>query len=158
MITLQESNSYCLNISEPPQCLLRQSHIPCNIEKIKISNVPKMKSVFIVSVALRMLKTLRIEKCDELKQIIIDTGDHNNTSGNNFGNVFPRLKRLDVLDCVQLEYIFGHYNHDHELECPQLASDDFITTSSMDGTIIKVSLFPYIFLLFVILVGECHFP
>jgi len=103
-----------------------------------------------------MLESLRIEKCDELKQIIIDTGDHNSTSGNNFGNVFPKLKRLWVENCVQLEYIFGHYNHDDHQnhtemaklvinECSQLGSGDFITTRSMDGTIVKVSLFPYIF-------------
>jgi len=90
-----------------------------------------------------MLEYLIIEKCDELKQIIIDTGDHN--GGNNFGNFFPRLKRLYVEECMQLEYIFGHYNHDHQNhtemaklelnECSQLAS----------GTIAKVTLFPHIF-------------
>ncbi|KEH34350.1 NB-ARC domain disease resistance protein [Medicago truncatula] len=98
-----ESNSYCLDI---------WNYAP-KVKEIQISNVPKMKSVFIVSSALRMLETFTIEKCDELKQIIIDTGDHNSTSGNNFGNVFPKLKTLWVVNCVQLEYIFGHYNHDH---------------------------------------------
>ncbi|XP_024633649.2 uncharacterized protein [Medicago truncatula] len=131
-----ESNSYFLNISEPPQCLLRQSHIPCNIKEIEISNLPKIKSVFILSIALRMLKTIKIEKCDELKQITIDIGAHNSSSGNNFGNVFTKLKTLYVEECMQLEYIFG-YNHDHQNhtemaklelnECPQLASNgDFI--------------------------------
>jgi hypothetical protein len=120
IITLQESNSYCLDILNSAQYL----------EEIIISNVPKMKSVFIVSIALRMLETLTIEKCDELKQIIIDsTGDHNSTGGNNFGNVFPKLKRLYVEKCVQLECIFGLK------ECSQLASGDFM----------KVSLFPHIF-------------
>jgi len=108
-------------------------------EEIKISNVPKMKSVFIVSVALRMLETLTVEKCDELKQIIIDTGDHNSIGGNNFGNVFPKLKRLYVEKCVQLEYIFGLK------EWSQLASGDFI----------KVSLFP-LSLLFVRLINNFH--
>ncbi|RHN67707.1 putative leucine-rich repeat domain, L domain-containing protein [Medicago truncatula] len=113
-----ESNSYCLDI---------WNYAP-KVKEIQISNVPKMKSVFIVSSALRMLETFTIEKCDELKQIIIDTGDHNSTSGNNFGNVFPKLKTLWVVNCVQLEYIFGHYNHDH------LPPFD---KRSMDGTIIK---------------------
>ncbi|RHN67702.1 putative P-loop containing nucleoside triphosphate hydrolase, leucine-rich repeat domain, L [Medicago truncatula] len=132
-----ESNSYFLDILNSAQYL----------EEIKISNAPKMKSVLILSIPLRMLESLRIEKCDEMKQIIIDTGDHNSTSGNKFGNVFPKLKRLWVENCVQLEYIFGHYNHDHQNqtemaklelnECSQLDSGDLITTRSMDGTIVK---------------------
>ena len=108
-----------------------------NIELIEISNISKIKSVFILPNAPRMLEIIKIGNCDELKQIIIDTGDHNSTSGNNFGNVFPKLKMLFIENCVQLEYIFGHYNYDHQnqTECPQLASGDFI----------KVSLFPHIF-------------
>ncbi|XP_024635607.2 uncharacterized protein [Medicago truncatula] len=103
-----ESNSYCLDILNSAQYL----------EEIKISNVPKMKSVFIVSSALRMLETFTIEKCDELKQIIIDTGHINSTGGNKLANVFPQLKCLFIQNCLQLEYIFG---------CPQVASSgDFI--------------------------------
>jgi len=113
-----------------------------------------------------MLEKMIIWNCDELKQILLDTGDHNSTSSNNFGNVFPKLKRLCVENCVQLEYIFGHYNHDHQNqtemaklklnECPQVASGDFITTRSMDGTIIKVSFFPHIFVV-VTLINNFNF-
>jgi len=90
-----------------------------------------MKSVFIASIALRMLETLTIEKCDELKQIIIDTGDHNSTGGNNFGNVFPQFKRFHVENCVQLEYIVGLK------ESSQLAGGDFIKVSLLFVTLIN---------------------
>ncbi|AES70762.1 hypothetical protein MTR_3g062050 [Medicago truncatula] len=57
-----------------------------------------MKSVFILSIAPRMLlETLWIINCDELKYIIIDTDDHDN-NGNNLCN------------------IFGHYTDDRENE------------------------------------------
>jgi hypothetical protein len=73
-----------------------------------------MKSVFILSIAPTMqLETLKIMNCDELKHIIIDIGDHN-TSGNNWVNVFPKLKELYVKGCPQLEYIFGHDTSDHQ--------------------------------------------
>ena len=59
-----------------------------------------------------VLETLTIMNCDELKNIRIDTEDHD--SSFNWGNVFPKLKRINVEDCIQLEYIFRHYNHDHQ--------------------------------------------
>ncbi|AES70777.2 hypothetical protein MTR_3g062230 [Medicago truncatula] len=77
-------------------------------------NISKMKSVFILSIAPRMLlETLTISKCDELKHIIIDTGYHN-TGGNNWGTVFPNLRSVEVGDCEQLEYIIGQYTDDHQ--------------------------------------------
>nr|AHG28986.1 NBS-LRR protein [Cicer arietinum] len=76
-------------------------------------SITSIKSVFILSVAPRMLETLTITNCDELKHIVIDTEDHD-SSGNNWGNVFPTLKRLHVQKCMQLEYIFGHYTNDHQ--------------------------------------------
>ncbi|XP_045788433.1 uncharacterized protein LOC123883607 isoform X6 [Trifolium pratense] len=106
-----ESNSYGLNIWER---LGIQSKILCNIKEIVLTHFPKMKSVFILSIDLIMqLETLRIEKCDELKHIIIDTGYHN-IGGNICVNVFPKLKKLYVEDCAQLEYIFGHDTSDHQ--------------------------------------------
>ncbi|XP_045788454.1 uncharacterized protein LOC123883609 isoform X4 [Trifolium pratense] len=106
-----ESNSYGLNIWER---LGIQSNILCNIKEIVLTHFPKMKSVFILSIDLIMqLETLKIMNCDELKHIIIDTGDHN-TSGNICVNVFPKLKELSVKYCAQLEYIFGHDTSDHQ--------------------------------------------
>ncbi|GAU33594.1 hypothetical protein TSUD_359730 [Trifolium subterraneum] len=106
-----ESNSYRLNIWER---LGIQSKIFCNIKEIVLTHFPKMKSVFILSIDLIMqLETLKIMNCDELKHVIIDTGDHN-TGGNNWVNVFPKLEELDVEDCEQLEYIFGHDTSDHQ--------------------------------------------
>ncbi|XP_058764079.1 uncharacterized protein LOC131637508 isoform X2 [Vicia villosa] len=114
---VMESNSNCLsiNIWERAQCLSRQSKIMCNIKKIELSNLKKIKSVFVLSITPKMLlETLILEKCHELKHIIIDTGDHDSTGGNTLGNVFPKLKELTIKDCMQLEYIFGHYTNDHQ--------------------------------------------
>jgi len=112
---LQESKSYPLNIWERAQCLSRQSHILCNIKEITLKNISKMKSVFILSIAPRMLlETLTISKCDELKHIIIDIGDHDNSGGNNWGTVFPNLRNVKVEDCEKLEYIIGHFTNDHQ--------------------------------------------
>jgi len=73
-----------------------------------------MRSVFILSIAPRMLlETLRIFQCDNLKHVIIDTEDHD-SGGDNLGNVFPKLKNLHIGDCKQLEYIIGHYDDDHQ--------------------------------------------
>ncbi|XP_012571323.1 uncharacterized protein [Cicer arietinum] len=111
-----ESSSYCLNynIWEHVQCFSRQSQILCNIKDIQLTNIAKIKSVFILFIVPRMLlETLTIENCDELKHIIIDTEDHDSCN-NNLGNVLPKLKNLNVRNCVELEYIFGHYVDDHQ--------------------------------------------
>jgi len=85
----------------------------CNIKEITLSHFSKIKSVFILSIAQRMLvETLTIRNCDELKCILIDTGDSGGS--NSWGNVFPKLKRLNVEDCMQLEYIFGQYTDDQQ--------------------------------------------
>ncbi|XP_045791682.1 uncharacterized protein LOC123886408 [Trifolium pratense] len=120
-----ESNSYRLNIWERAQCLPIQSKILCNIKELVLIHFPKMKSVSIAP--LMQLETLKIKYCDELKYIIIDTGDHN-TGGNNLVKVFPKLKELYVEGCEQLEYIFGHDTNDHQnhmeihLHFPELRS------------------------------------
>ncbi|XP_058755884.1 uncharacterized protein LOC131629101 isoform X2 [Vicia villosa] len=126
-----EPNPYFLNIWERAQCLSRHSHFLCNVKVIGLYAISKIKSVFILSSAPIMLETLTIEKCDELKHIVIDTGDHDSTCGNNLGNVFQKLKELSVEDCIQLEYIFGHYTDDHQnhgeinLNLPALEVLDF---------------------------------
>lgn len=53
-----------------------------------------------------LLEKLSIKKCDELKHIIIGIDD--------CGDVFPKLKELEVRDCENLEYIFGHYSLDNQ--------------------------------------------
>jgi hypothetical protein len=148
-----------------------------------------MKSVFILSIVpIMQLENLKIMNCDELKHIIIDTGDHN-TGGNNCINVFPKLKELYVKNCEQLEHIFGHDTSDHQnhmeiqLRLPELRRLDLCNlpslvamsqttfpsleilflhdcsqvdiksifhsvSESMDHTIIKVSFYPYIFVVY----------
>ncbi|XP_058767167.1 uncharacterized protein LOC131640805 [Vicia villosa] len=109
---LMESNSYCLDINtwKRVQCLSKQTMFLCNVKEIELTQLKKIKSVFILSIAPKMLlETLTIKNCDELKHIIIDTGDHDIADGNNLCNVvFPNLKRISIEDCRQLEYIFGH--------------------------------------------------
>lgn len=58
-----------------------------------------------------LLEILKIEECSELKDMITGIGDPGGTNG---GDVFPKLKKLLVIDCVQLKYIFGHYSRDHQ--------------------------------------------
>ncbi|RHN67849.1 putative P-loop containing nucleoside triphosphate hydrolase, leucine-rich repeat domain, L [Medicago truncatula] len=90
---------------ERQHCLSRLSHIMCNIKVISLSNLSKIKSVFVLSMTSRMmLESLTIENCDELKHIVVDIGD---SSGSD-NSVFPKLKRLEVKNCGKLEYIFGH--------------------------------------------------
>ncbi|XP_058721870.1 uncharacterized protein LOC131593401 isoform X2 [Vicia villosa] len=112
------SSSHHLQIWERAQCFPVLPHIMCNVKELKLSGLLKIKSVFILSITPRMLvETLTIENCDELRHIILDIGDDDNV-GKNLRNVFPKLKKLYVNDCMQLEYIFGHYTDDHlpELE------------------------------------------
>ncbi|XP_012571321.1 uncharacterized protein [Cicer arietinum] len=109
-----ESNSYGLNIWERAHCLSRQSHILCYIKEIVLTNISKIKSVFILAIAPKMLlETLTIRNCNALKNIIIDTGDHD-SGVNNWGNVFPKLKKIFIKGCMKLEYIFGYYADDLE--------------------------------------------
>lgn len=81
-----------------------------NIKDIVLVDIPKIESIFILSIAPRiLLETLTIRDCKELKHIIIDTRDHEN-GGNNLHNVFPKLKNVQIETCMKLEYIFGHYS------------------------------------------------
>lgn len=116
-ITLQVSNSQCLQLLEPARCFLEQSHIMRNIKDIKLSGLSEIKSLFILSIAPRMLETLSISFCNNLKHIIADIGDVDNK----WGNIFPNLKMLSISCCMELEYIFEYYNEIH-IHLPALQS------------------------------------
>jgi hypothetical protein len=89
--------------------------------------VSKIKSVFTLSIALKMLslESLTIAHCNELKNIVVDNGDG---SGIGVNIIFPKLIELDVYFCKNLEYIFGHinagddhpYHHKNHLHIPAL--------------------------------------
>ncbi|XP_045821573.1 disease resistance protein At4g27190-like [Trifolium pratense] len=112
-VDYSESNSYYLTIWNQAQCLQIPSKILYNIKKIELSQFSKIKSVFIPSIAPRMLvETLTIRNCDELKNII-DFGDYDSGS-NTWCNVFPKLKELYIEGCPKMEYIFGQYTDDHQ--------------------------------------------
>ncbi|XP_058766385.1 uncharacterized protein LOC131639980 isoform X2 [Vicia villosa] len=111
-------SSHHLHILEHAQCFPVQPHIMSNIKELKLYGFLKINYVFILSITPRMLvETLTVENCDELRHIIVDIGDDDRV-GKSLSNVFPKLKKLYVKDCMQLEYIFGHYTDDHlpELE------------------------------------------
>ncbi|CAJ2640473.1 unnamed protein product [Trifolium pratense] len=136
-----ETSSYCPNIWKRAQCLSRLSHIICNIKKITLANVSKIKSVFMLSIAPKMLlESLTIYCCYELEHIVVDCGDC--SDGIELGNVFPKLKELDVDYCRKLKYIFGHINasddHDHnsneiQLHLPALKTLKLVDLKSLIG-------------------------
>ncbi|KAK2440673.1 putative disease resistance protein [Trifolium repens] len=126
------------SISLESYCLLRLSHVMCNIKEIFLDNVSKIKSVFTLSVAQKMssLESLTIWDCDELNYIVVAIGDGSGTTGVNI--VFPNLKDLYVYGCEKLEYIFGHINaSDHHrqnhLHLPALISLKFSGLPSLIG-------------------------
>ncbi|XP_027337495.1 uncharacterized protein LOC113851223 [Abrus precatorius] len=116
------SNFDYLRLWQRAQCLSKQPQILRNIKKIELRQFSKIKSVFILSIAPMMLETLRIEDCDELQHIIVDITD----GDNNLSYVFPKLKKIIVKSCRQLEYLFGscddHQNHKINVDLPVLES------------------------------------
>ncbi|XP_061375401.1 probable disease resistance protein At1g61300 [Gastrolobium bilobum] len=102
----QHENEEASNhLGKSTQCLSKQSQMLHNIKEIQLYRVSKIESVFIMSITpTMMLETLIIRECDELKHVIIDTKD--DRGGNNWGDVFPKLEKLLVKECGQLEYIF----------------------------------------------------
>ncbi|XP_061336747.1 probable disease resistance protein At1g61300 [Gastrolobium bilobum] len=107
------SNSYHLQLWEGAQCLSKQFQILRNMKEIQLWNLPRIESVFILSIAPTMvLETLIVQHCRKLKHIIIDNGD--DSGGKDWGNVFPKLRKLSVSFCRKLEYIFGQYPDDHQ--------------------------------------------
>jgi hypothetical protein len=113
----------------------------CNIKVIDLSHIPRIKSVFTLSVAQKMssLESLTIFGCYELEHIVVDIGDGSGTTGVNI--IFPNLKELKVSDCEKLEYIFGHINasdhqyhhHQNHLHLPALISLKFDYLPSLIG-------------------------
>ncbi|XP_045790592.1 uncharacterized protein LOC123885359 [Trifolium pratense] len=138
-LVASESNSHRLNKWEHAQYIPIQSSMLCNIKEIVLTHFSKMKSVINLSfVPIMLLETLRIRKCDELRHIIVDVGDHN-TGGNNWVNIFPKLKKLSVKDCALLEYIFGpgaetndhHHHMEVELHFPELTQLELLNLPSL---------------------------
>ncbi|CAJ2640457.1 unnamed protein product, partial [Trifolium pratense] len=142
-----ESNSCCLNIWERVQCLQIPSKILYNIKKMELSHFSIIKSVFIPSIASRMLlETLTIRNCDELKNII-DFGDYDSGS-NTLCNVFPKLKELYIEGCPKMEYIFGHYTDDHHNHVKiQLIGSLFpkLEVLDIEGCPLLEYIFPFLF-------------
>ncbi|XP_027337503.1 uncharacterized protein LOC113851230 [Abrus precatorius] len=115
----------------------------CNVKTMRLSNCPRLESLFQLSTSqsLVLLEELEIHDCEQLKHIITEEeiidGMNDNKSG---GSMFPNLKTLDIMECPELEvilpfisdqdlplleainiydcdelkYIFGQYQHQHE--------------------------------------------
>ncbi|KAK2440669.1 putative disease resistance protein [Trifolium repens] len=133
----EDQPQHC-SISLESYCLLRLSHVMCNIKVIELNGISRIKSVFTLSVAQKMssLESLTIRNCDELDYIVVDIGDGSGTTGVNI--VFPNLKGLYVYGSEKLEYIFGHINaSDHHrqnhLHLPALISLRFSGLLSLIG-------------------------
>jgi hypothetical protein len=107
-----------------------------NIKVIELDGIPRITSVFTLSVAQKMssLESLIIVNCDELEHIVVDIRDGSGTI------VFPKLKELTVISCKKLKYIFGHINasddHHHRrnhLHLPALKCLKFYGLPSLIG-------------------------
>ncbi|XP_058775074.1 disease resistance protein At4g27190-like [Vicia villosa] len=114
---LANANTEFLKIWKRAQCLPLQANITRNVKEMTLYGVSNIKSMFMLSITSRMLvETLRIQNCDELKHIIVDIGDDDECGLINWVNVFPKLKKFNVQNRGQLEYIFDHYTEGHRYD------------------------------------------
>jgi hypothetical protein len=108
-----------------------------NIKEISLINLSEIKSVFVLSIATKMLllESLTIAHCNEMKHIIVDIGN----SGTGVNIVFPKLKRLQIFLCEKLEYIFfgqinaNDHHHENHLHLPSLQCLQFNNLPSLIG-------------------------
>ncbi|XP_054777657.1 uncharacterized protein LOC129285790 isoform X2 [Prosopis cineraria] len=108
----------------------------CNLREIEITGFSNLTSLFTLSIAssLKLLEGLVVKQCDALKHIVTDEGhghDHINVS-----SIFPKLRRVYVVSCNHLEYIFSAFY-----------SKDFKDLEFV--SIVKVERLKYVF-------GKCH--
>ncbi|XP_058762499.1 uncharacterized protein LOC131635882 isoform X2 [Vicia villosa] len=132
-----------LQIWEHAQCFQVRWLNLCNVKKILLYGILKIKSVFILSITPRMmLEALIISSCDDLKHIIVDIGD-DDSGGKNWGDVFPKLRNLEVNHCNKLEYIFGHQTDEDQnhtkihLNLPTLQYLDLYNLPSLIAICVK---------------------
>lgn len=78
-----------------------------HLHKLHISNCPKLKVIFSVSVlrVLPLLKILVVEQCQELEQIIDDDGENENVRNTQSPVCFSQLKFLLVTHCNNLKHL-----------------------------------------------------
>ena len=86
---------------------LESLHIPslflCNVREMEVDDCPQLKSVLSLSNGITMqLEDLDIRGCDGLKNIVTVSGDDDDA---NYSSILPKLRRIYVNDCKQLEYI-----------------------------------------------------
>ncbi|KAF7833697.1 putative P-loop containing nucleoside triphosphate hydrolase, leucine-rich repeat domain, L [Senna tora] len=104
-VGLYRSNLESLFPVDVSQYLSKQMLHFCYVEKIKLTNCPKLISLFTLSsVPTMLLKELIIKECHGLKHLIIDDGDEHDQLNN--GSVFPKLTTLTVWKCRLLESVF----------------------------------------------------
>ncbi|KAL2337244.1 hypothetical protein Fmac_011690 [Flemingia macrophylla] len=77
------------------------------LEDLTLSHCPKLACLFTHVVAQNMvqLKKLEIISCPELKHIVSDYGHREEISTDDERLLFPKLKRLHVRECDNLEYL-----------------------------------------------------
>ncbi|XP_028785414.1 uncharacterized protein LOC114741299 [Neltuma alba] len=77
-----------------------------NISQMTLLGCSKLKSLFSVSIATTiMLEELYVEDCEELKHIITNEAEDDDTHLN-CTSIFPKLQSLCVWKCNKLEFIF----------------------------------------------------
>ena len=86
---------------------LESLHFPslflCNVREMSVYYCPQLKSVLSLSKGFIMqLEDLSISRCDGLENKITVSGDGDDA---NHSSILPKLRRIAVRGCKQLEYI-----------------------------------------------------
>ncbi|XP_028773328.1 uncharacterized protein LOC114730425 isoform X4 [Neltuma alba] len=77
-----------------------------NIKKMNLANFANLLSLCSLSIASMVLwEELTIEKWDDLKHMITNEAD-NHDDLINYRSVFPKLEKLEIWDCKELEFLF----------------------------------------------------
>ncbi|XP_022632074.1 uncharacterized protein LOC106752470 [Vigna radiata var. radiata] len=84
-----------------------------NLEKLDLSDCPRLTSLFTYVVALNLvkLKILKLSRCHELKHILTDDEktekSHNEFTGGHPVQIFQNLQDVKIDSCPELKYIFS---------------------------------------------------
>ncbi|XP_028773325.1 uncharacterized protein LOC114730425 isoform X2 [Neltuma alba] len=95
-----------LGLHDTAQSIVTQLFHFRNIKKMNLANFANLLSLCSLSIASMVLwEELTIEKWDDLKHMITNEAD-NHDDLINYRSVFPKLEKLEIWDCKELEFLF----------------------------------------------------